>query len=341
MDLAILCGVKTSSSYFSEDWIVTGPAPATVREPFRADSGLASLYRALLDQASEISVVVDRAERVVFASRAVESLLGYSAQTLIGRTWLPLVHADDQPRMRAALASMADAPALTHARLQHADGSWRSFECATQACLDPHQSPVRIITGRDVTALDALRHQLSSVQASHERVAAATADVHDVIADASARLRARLPRATRVVYSLDADVTGVAIGAVALAQVLIHLADNASEAMPRGGVVTIATRNTPRAVVSDAERIDESRSEWLTIDVTDLGAGMTSDVKARMFEPFFTTKPHGKGTGLGLHVVRDLVARAGGRIDVESAPGQGTTVLVHLPLSSTTNTTHT
>ena len=75
------------------------------------------------------------------------------------------------------------------------------------------------------------------------------------------------------------------------------------------------------------------RNGWVWVEFTDDGPGISPEVQRRMFEPFFTTKPVGKGTGLGLSVSYNIVARHGGRIEVESAPGRGTTMRVVLPVA--------
>jgi two-component system cell cycle sensor histidine kinase/response regulator CckA len=103
-----------------------------------------------------------------------------------------------------------------------------------------------------------------------------------------------------------------------LEQVILNLAVNARDAMARNGTLSIHTR-----------AIGPHRVE---ISVTDSGAGMTPEIKARIFEPFFTTKA--TGTGLGLSIVRDVVARVGGTIRVESAPGVGTSFLFEIPGTS-------
>lgn len=72
----------------------------------------------------------------------------------------------------------------------------------------------------------------------------------------------------------------------------------------------------------------------IVIELRDSGQGMAPDVQARIFEPFFTTKPPGQGTGLGLAVVRDLMAEAGGEIRVDSSTGSGTTVRIELPAAA-------
>jgi len=102
--------------------------------------------------------------------------------------------------------------------------------------------------------------------------------------------------------------------------VLLNLGVNAREAMPRGGLIDVST----------GMRTLEGR-DWSLLSVRDSGLGMDPATKARIFEPFFTTKLDGRGTGLGLTLVKSFVDSAGGRIEVESAPGVGTTFRILLP----------
>jgi CheY-like chemotaxis protein len=102
-----------------------------------------------------------------------------------------------------------------------------------------------------------------------------------------------------------------------LDQVLMNLVVNASDAMPDGGELTIRTGSTNDMRV------------WLSVE--DTGIGIPEDIRERIFEPFFTTKGAGKGTGLGLSVVHGIVTRHGGRIEVASGVGLGTTFKVILP----------
>lgn len=101
---------------------------------------------------------------------------------------------------------------------------------------------------------------------------------------------------------------------------LLNLASNARDAMPDGGSLMLSARATDPAN--------------LCITVCDDGLGMTEEVRQRIFEPFYTTKPVGSGTGLGLTVIYGLVERGGGRIEVDSSPGIGSTFHIHLPLQS-------
>jgi len=106
---------------------------------------------------------------------------------------------------------------------------------------------------------------------------------------------------------------------------VMNLAVNARDAMPDGGVLTLATE-----IVRGAES-GEVRDQVVRLTVADTGVGMSDHVMAQIFEPFFTTKGPDKGTGLGLATVFGIVQQAGGRIGVESTPGVGTTFRISLP----------
>jgi PAS domain S-box-containing protein len=114
-------------------------------------------------------------------------------------------------------------------------------------------------------------------------------------------------------------------------QILVNLAVNARDAMPGGGWLTIATDN----VDFDRETCEECgeplHGEFVRIEVSDIGHGMTEEVRSKIFEPFFTTKEVGAGSGLGLSVVYGAVAQNNGHIWVESIPGKGATFTIVLP----------
>jgi len=101
--------------------------------------------------------------------------------------------------------------------------------------------------------------------------------------------------------------------------------------MPAGGELTVTTSNEWRPRQGDHAGAFPL-AEFVVVRLTDTGVGMADDVKARIFEPFFTTKAPGRGTGIGLQTVHGIVTQAGGRIDVISAPGAGTTFRVLLPV---------
>lgn len=102
-----------------------------------------------------------------------------------------------------------------------------------------------------------------------------------------------------------------------LVQVFVNLITNACHATAAGGRIAVGTTR---------------EEDWVVVTVADSGVGMSPEVQARVFEPFFTTKPDGKGTGLGLSIVQGIIENHGGTVKVTSAPGQGTTFTVRLPM---------
>jgi PAS domain S-box-containing protein len=120
---------------------------------------------------------------------------------------------------------------------------------------------------------------------------------------------------------LEAERADVKVDPGQLDQVLINLAVNARDAMPQGGNLTVGTAT-----------VDLRDGRFIVLAVSDTGIGMDDLTRERIFEPFFTTKGPGKGTGLGLAVVHGIVTQSGGRIEVESAVGRGTTLKMYIPL---------
>lgn len=114
-------------------------------------------------------------------------------------------------------------------------------------------------------------------------------------------------------------------------QVIVNLAVNARDAMPGGGKLAIRTANVP---ATDAARLNVSGmppADYVLVEVSDTGSGMSAEVLEKIFEPFFTTKEVGKGTGLGLSTVFGIIKQSGGFIDVDSRVGRGTLFRIYLP----------
>ncbi|MDA8455199.1 response regulator [Acidovorax sp. GBBC 3334] len=115
-----------------------------------------------------------------------------------------------------------------------------------------------------------------------------------------------------------------------LESALLNLCINSRDAMPGGGRLTIESANAWMDDRAGRER-DLPPGQYVSLCVTDTGAGMTAEVMQRIFEPFFTTKPIGMGTGLGLSMVYGFARQSGGQVRAYSEPGMGTTMCIYLP----------
>jgi signal transduction histidine kinase/CheY-like chemotaxis protein len=131
----------------------------------------------------------------------------------------------------------------------------------------------------------------------------------------------------RISSVLGADLWPAMVEASQVEAAILNLALNARDAMPEGGVLTIATSNM---VVGDDSKNDVAAGDYVAITVTDTGIGMTDEVARRAFEPFFTTKGL-SGSGLGLSQVFAMVRESGGTVRLMTAPGQGTSLTLLLP----------
>jgi two-component system, cell cycle sensor histidine kinase and response regulator CckA len=127
----------------------------------------------------------------------------------------------------------------------------------------------------------------------------------------------------QVELRLGAVASSVIADVGQLEQIVMNLVINARDAMPVGGTLVLQT--------SEEQRETPEPGTYVVLTVRDTGVGMTGEVRARIFDAFFTTKGPGQGTGLGLATCQDIVARAGGWIEVDSTPGQGTVMRVYLP----------
>lgn len=156
-------------------------------------------------------------------------------------------------------------------------------------------------------------------------------NLNDVVADMQKLLRRLIGEDIRFNTKFDPELKKVKTDPGQIEQVVVNLAVNARDAMPRGGTLTIETANFEVDREYAARHVGLAAGNYVMLAVSDTGCGMDQETKARIFEPFFTTKEKGKGTGLGLSTVYGIVTQSGGNIWVYSEPGRGTVFKVYLP----------
>ena len=162
-------------------------------------------------------------------------------------------------------------------------------------------------------------------------------DVNDVVRNAQQMLRLATNASVRFELLLAPELPPVRADRGQLGQILMNLVLNARDAMPAGGTLTVATSS----VTIDGGVVPGlAAGEYVALAVCDTGMGMSEETRARIFEPFFTTKESGKGTGLGLAMVRDTVVQANGTVQVSSQLGEGTTLQILLPATREGVETH-
>lgn len=154
------------------------------------------------------------------------------------------------------------------------------------------------------------------------------------IEDSVSQIRAFMPESCVVEIHYADDLASAKIDPTRFHQLLLNLCVNAQHAVEGRGLITIVARNV---------NVERSRTffnqtlnpgDYVVISVRDNGSGIKADDMTRVFEPFFSTKPAGQGTGLGLALVYQIIKSHGGYIDLESKPGEGTTVTMYLPAES-------
>ncbi|MHC4578991.1 MAG: response regulator [Planctomycetota bacterium] len=205
-----------------------------------------------------------------------------------------------------------------------------SAELAAEANLDDtiHQDLEMVLTAAgNAATLTAQLLAFSRRQVLHPAVT----DLNETVRAARNVLGRVLGEDIELVLKPDACPGTVKVDPVQLEQVIINLAINARDAMPRGGRLMIETANLDLDEPRSCER-EMKPGPYVLLAVTDTGTGMDPTTLAQVFEPFFTTKDVGEGTGLGLSVVHGIVRQSGGYICAHSQLGEGSTFEVFLPL---------
>jgi PAS domain S-box-containing protein len=155
-------------------------------------------------------------------------------------------------------------------------------------------------------------------------------DLNDVVYNCDRLLRRVIGEHIELILRMEENLGPVYADPVQMQQVIMNLAINARDAMPEGGRLTIQTANRRRAALPGSRQADD-QVNYVLLEISDTGSGISPEIQSQIFEPFFTTKEPGKGTGLGLATVHGIVTQSGGEIDVISEPGKGATFKVYLP----------
>jgi PAS domain S-box-containing protein len=189
---------------------------------------------------------------------------------------------------------------------------------------DPRLRKVQAIMGASERAARLVRQLLafSRKQVMEPQVL----DLNDLVADTARMLQPLLGEDVTVVTRLDPALDHVRVDPAQIDQVLMNLAVNARDAMPRGGTLFLETANVEAGAPGSA-----APGRQVALTVRDTGLGMDERTRAHLFEPFFTTKAASGGIGLGLSMVYGIVQQSGGQIAVESEPGRGSSFRILLP----------
>jgi PAS domain S-box-containing protein len=159
----------------------------------------------------------------------------------------------------------------------------------------------------------------------------AAVDVAETLSSIESLVQRAVGEAVNVAIVAPSNLWRALVDPVQLETAILNLAINARDAMPSGGDLSISAGNVVLSENYAGENIDVKPGDYVKLDVTDTGTGMSPEVLARAFDPFFTTKPVGKGTGLGLSMVYGLVKQSGGHVRLQSTLGRGTKVTLYLP----------
>lgn len=203
---------------------------------------------------------------------------------------------------------------------------------AEDAALDAEQRPlVTMISDASQRAAELVRRLLAF--ARKQPLTPQATDIAALVTGIQTLVRQAVPERISLKLITEADLPDVTIDPPQLESAVLNLCLNARDAMSEHGKLLIEVGSGRLDAAYVQQHPEASPGNYVTVSVTDTGAGMSAEVRARAFDPFFTTKPGGQGSGLGLSMVYGFIKQSGGHISIYSEPGNGTTVRMYLPVS--------
>ena len=282
---------------------------------------------------------------------------GGELHLIVHKTLLP-GYEDDWSRVLVSLIDITEltqsqkAQANLASQLQHAQkmeaigtlagGIAHDFNNLLAAIMGYSELAMSCATGDDVI-LDHLREVVKSVLRARDLVKQILTFSRKVESDlkplnlnlevrrAADMLKRTLPKMIAIELNLDSFISLVNADAAQIEQVLINLSTNAADAMPDGGTLAFKTRNLFIDREYNAQNAGADSGDYVLLEISDTGTGMSPEIQSYIFDPFFTTKPMGKGTGLGLSTAFGIIKEHEGYIRCESRLGKGTTFKILLP----------
>ncbi|MGE5472424.1 MAG: PAS-domain containing protein [Bacteroidota bacterium] len=294
-----------------------------------------AVRKALSGQQVSYEYQMERQGQTVFAHSTLVPETGADGETL---GFFVFSHdITEQKRMHAALAQAQKMEAIGQLTggLAHDFNNLLTVIIGNLAALQDHRPDAEINEFVE-PALQSARRGVQLIKrlltfSRQQPLEPQAVDIGRLIASLSKLVRRSLPESIAVSTDLPTTLHAL-IDPGQLESALLNFALNARDAMPGGGSLHIAAR--PLELSTDAAAFDVAPGAYAMIEVVDNGSGMDAATLARVFEPFFTTKRFGLGSGLGLSMAYGFAKQSGGGVVIQSQPGQGTTVLMALPLAA-------
>ena len=328
LDAADVIG-KTDLEIFpaevAKHWIDADQRVFRTKKPVEAEDtaphrdGSIHIYRSLkfplFDQAEECYGLCGVSEDITHQSRALEDRQKLEATLR-------------QAQKMEAVGQLAGGIAHDFNNILAVILNYAEFVTADLESYDPRLGDVQEIIKAGERATQ-LVHQLLAFS-RQEVVEPKVLNLNGVITGLHNLLRSSIGEDIELVFEPALGLPNVFVDHSQLEQVVLNLTVNARDAMPNGGVLSIATSVQD---LGNDDRVGLASGSYVRLSVTDTGKGMDPETIDRIFEPFFTTKPRGEGTGLGLATVYGIVKQSGGEVYVDSTSGRGSSMSVYLPVT--------